>query len=351
MVSLVNNQESIFKASLRYFFISIFTILGISFGFILLILGVALFEEVEVSPDRTFKMHVLADETGKRTTHLTQSPVILQLNIEGVIGLNNLTADDIRQQLIESQEGDLKHEHVKAILLYINTPGGTVTDADGIYRAVMQYKQRYGVPVYAYVDGMCASGGVYVAMAADKIFASDISLVGSVGVIISPFMNFSQLIEKVGVQSKTLYAGIGKDEMNSLRPWKEDEAAPLQAIVDSYYNDFVNLVVRHRPEITKEKLVGDYGAHVFPAPEAKEKGYIDQIDNSRENVVMLLARHVNLEAGDYEVVTLKHKKWLSELLSSNSALITGTVKHQLDVGMDLDPKLLNKHLYLYRPGE
>lgn len=347
----MNNKESILKASLRYFFISIFTLLGVAVGFVFLALGLAVFEEVEIAPDRTFKLHTLADESNKRTTNMTQLPVILQLNIEGVIGLDKLTADDIRLQLIESQEGDLKEHYVKAILLYIDSPGGTVTDADGIYRAIMQYKQHYGVPVYAYIDGICASGGVYVAMSADKVFASDVSLVGSVGVIISSFMNFTQTMEKIGVQSATIYAGKGKDEMNPLRPWKEDETVALQNIVDSYYAEFINKVVKHRPEITHQKLVNDYGAHVFPAYEALDKGYIDQVENSREAVVGLLARHVNLQEGEYEVITLKHKKWLYELFSSQSPFISGTVKHQFDVGADLNPKLLNKFLYLYRPGE
>lgn len=65
-------------------------------------------------------------------------------------------------------------------LVYINTPGGTVVDADGIYRALLEYKTKYDVPIYAYIDGLCASGGMYVALAADKIFASDVSLIGSV---------------------------------------------------------------------------------------------------------------------------------------------------------------------------
>ena len=96
-----------------------------------------------------------------------------------------------------------------------------MVDADGIYRAIKHYKEQYQVPVIAYVDGLCASGGMYIACAADKIYATDVSLVGSVGVLFPSFMNFSKLLDTVGVQSLTISSCKGKDDMNPLRPWKE----------------------------------------------------------------------------------------------------------------------------------
>ncbi|MFI5264393.1 MAG: S49 family peptidase, partial [Candidatus Kapaibacterium sp.] len=93
---------------------------------------------------------------------------------------------------VESQEGDFKNNRVKGILLYMDTPGGYSTDSDTIYRLLMEYKKQYKVPIYAYVDGLCASGGMYIAITADKIMASDTSLIGSIGVIAPTFMNFTK---------------------------------------------------------------------------------------------------------------------------------------------------------------
>lgn len=344
----MDNREPIFRSALRYFFVSIFTILGITIGISLLVLGIAAVAKVEEgTPEATYSQTILADAEGSREKRASDSPVILQLNMEGIIGLDTLTSETIRNQLIESREGDLEDNRVKAILMYINTPGGTIVDADGIYRAIMDYKKQYQVPVYAYVDGLCASGGVYISMAADKIYASEVSLVGSVGVIISSFMNFSELLDKLGIKSLTISAGKNKDALNPLRPWKKDEADNLQYVTNYYYQQFVDLVLKHRTEMTRDALVNEYGADVFPAVDAKKKGYIDEIEQSRSNVLKELVKAAEIE-GEYQVVTLESSSWLSELMKSE--WLSGTIKHKLSISSDLDPQLLNKYLYLYYPG-
>ena len=182
-------------------------------------------------------------QTPKACVSSSTTPVILKVNVQGVIGIDDLTRHKFQELLTESREKSLKNDRVKAILLCIDSPGGTVSDADGIYNALKAYKKQFGVPVYAYVDGLCASGGMYIACAADKIYASDASLVGSIGVLFPAMFNFVKLMEKVGVDSKTLIAGKGKDEMNPFRTWKPDEGANYQKIVDDFYEIFVDVVV------------------------------------------------------------------------------------------------------------
>src|SRR5690606_9333623 len=137
-------------------------------------------------------------------------------------GTESFNMNTFRAQLMESREGIFEKSPVVALLLHIQSPGGTVIDADGIYRAIKAYKAQHNIPVYAYVDGLCASGGMYIAAAADKIFASDVSLIGSVGVISPPTFNFTKTMEKLGIEALTLSAGIGKDDLNPFRPWKAD---------------------------------------------------------------------------------------------------------------------------------
>lgn len=165
-------------------------------AFILVAIGLSLLNtSTQTEPTNNFTVEVLADADGKRKS-LSSEPVILRINLNGVIGLDGLEQEHIRNLLIESREGLLENDLVKGVLLYMQTPGGTVMDADGIYRAIKAYKAQYKVPVYAYVDGMCASGGMYISAAADKVLASDVSMIGSIGVIAPSILNVSQLLEK-----------------------------------------------------------------------------------------------------------------------------------------------------------
>ena len=275
--------------------------------------------------------------------------MILQINLNGIIGLDGLDQGSIREMLVESREGVLKDGLVKGVLLYILTPGGTVIDADGIYHAINAYKKEYKVPVYAYVDGMCASGGVYVACAADKILASESSIIGSVGVIAPAALNFSQLLEKVGVQSLILYAGKGKDDLNPLRPWKPGEETNYKDLIDHFYAQFVQIVTSNRHSMDKTKLVKDYGAKVFPANLAKELGYIDESGVSLREAISRLTKQMGIENEDYRVVQLSKQTWFNELFKSNFDFFKGTMKHQLQLSPEYDAKLINQFQYMYRP--
>lgn len=197
---------------------------------------------------------------------------------------------------------------------------------------------------------MCASGGMYVAMAADKINASNASLVGSIGVIIPPLFNLTQLIEKVGVQSLTLYAGKGKDELNPFRPWKHEEEAHMQDIIDYYYKQFVNIVTTHRPKLDKQKLIDDYGAQIYPAEQAQEMGYIDNGNATYNETLKELLKEIGIEDNYYQVVHMTSTDWFSSLFSSKSPLFTGKVQHEIQLTPEMNPALTNKFLYLYAPN-
>jgi len=344
-------RDSIFYSTIRAFFVALFGVFGFIVGLIVLIAAIGAMSSTTLSePEASFSQKVVANAEGERKTTLGKDvPVILQLNIDGIIGAEGLTMQTIRKLLVESREGDLKNDRVKGIILHINSPGGTVVDADGIYRALKTYKEQYKVPVYAYVDGLCASGGMYVAAAADKIYASDVSLIGSVGVVSPAFLNFTDLISKIGVQALTLTAGKDKDVLNPLRPWKPGEEKEIQDIIDYYYKLFVNIVTTNRPEIDKTKLVDDYGAKVFDPIQAKEYGFINEAGYGPREALKKLLEEVKITDNNYQVIEMQHKSWYSELFGSESSLLKGKVKHQLDLGTELDPNLANQFLYLYRP--
>lgn len=343
--------ESIFKSAIRSFFIALFAMVGICVGFLLLTMGI--FSNSVTTPSKdiesTFSYDIAPNAEGVRKTQAKDVPVILKLNISGVIGAESMTMDKVRLMLVESREGDLKGNRVKALLLNINSPGGTVIDADGIYHAIKAYKQQYQVPVYVYVDGLCASGGMYIAAAADKIYSSDVSLIGSVGVLSPPFMNFSKLMDKVGIESLTLTAGKGKDEMNPLRPWVPGEQDNFQTLVSYYYNLFVDIMTTNRP-INKEKLVQEYGARLFDAPTALEHGYIDASGYSLNDTLKELLKQLAIKDDAYQVIEMKSKSWWSELFTSEmNLLLNGKITHEVKLPLEFDAKLSNQFLYLYRP--
>lgn len=330
---------------------TLFGVAGFLMGILVVILIVgALSSAVEGEPEinYSYSPQILPNAEGVRKSLSADAPVILRLNINGVIGLESLTHKAINQQLTESRERSLKGDRVKAILLYIDSPGGTVVDADGIYRSIKAYKETHKVPVYAYVDGLCASGGMYIASAADKIYASDVSLIGSVGVILSSSLNFSQLMEKIGVQSLTLYEGKGKDNLNPLRPWRKGEEDNIKAAIDYYYGMFVNVVAGNRPNLDKEKLIDVYGANVYPAAVAKEYGYIDEVGVSYNHALKQLAEKIGIEDSYYQVMELKSTNWISELFKGEFGLLHGRVTHQLELSPESNPKLQNQFLYLYK---
>jgi protease-4 len=343
-------RDSIFYSSLRALFVAFCAIIGICLGFLAVGLLLGLSGSTKDSQLNFVNTEeILPNANGKREVVSSDAPVILQLNIDGIIGTEELNANIVKQQLIESREGNYKNNRVKGILLYINTPGGTVSDADGIFHALIDYKKKYQVPVYAYIDGLCASGGMYIAMAADKIFASDISLIGSVGVIAPTFMNVTKLLDKLGVETLTIAAGKDKDAMNPLRPWKPGEEDNYRQIIDYYYGHFVNLVSSHRPELSKEKLVKDYGAHVFPAPEALEKGFIDVSNATISETLKELLNVIGIENDYYQVIKLENKGWWRGLFAANASLLTGTIKHEASVSPTINLLMQNQYLYLYYP--
>lgn len=341
-------KESIFTSSIRSLLVAFFSVVGILLAIFLMALLYSTIDSTEDPLSSSYSVKIVPNAKGIRKKQSSSAPVVLQVNINGVIGMNDLTQSKISEMLVESREDTLKKDRVKAILLCCNTPGGGMTDADGIFRAVKEYKERYKVPVFAYVDGLLASGGMYIGAAADEIHASDVSLIGSVGVITSAYLNLSHLLEKIGVNSLTLFAGKGKDDLNPLRPWKPGEEDNLKEIIQYYYNSFVDLVVANRP-IDRTVLVDKIGANILPAEQALKYGFIDVAGASRQTTLERLLKRIGIEDDFYQVIELENNSWLSQLLRSESPAKSGTFKHQLVTGLEVPPELNNQLLLLYRP--
>lgn len=306
------------------------TILGFALIFFFFAFLSSLFRRFsQIKPQNS--LSILPDAEGNKALLSKSAPVLLQISIAGTIGKDDLSLEHIETQLIESRMGDLRKDRVKGILLKIDSPGGAATDSDAIYRRLKAYKEKYGVPIYAYVDGICASGSFLAACAADKIFASPSSIVGSVGVLwMLPFFNVHKVLEKWDIGVRTFSEGKHKDHLNPFRPWQPGEDSDLKHLLSHAYQRFTTLVSKERPQLTQEKLIHEIGAQIYSAPESARLGFIDDGESDYSAALKALADACSLKT--YQVMELKKKKaWLKEMMA-RSPLFTGKVQHELKIG-------------------
>ncbi len=169
-----------------------------------------------------------------------------------------------------------KDDAVKAVVLRVNSPGGTVTCTDTMYTLLKKFKDETHKPVVASTQEVTASGGYYVACAADKIVAHPTSVVGSIGVIFFTF-DASGTMSKIGLKSEAIKSAEFKDMGSPFRPSTSEERAIMQGIVDEYYARFQRVVRESRPAIKDVKtmtLVTD--GRVFSGKRAVELGLADE---------------------------------------------------------------------------
>ena len=342
-------RESIFISAIRTFCNTLGGMIGVIIGLVVIAVIIGILSKPQMVSDKT-QLIIAADAEGDRKLLPHSTPAVLRINIHGVIGSKDLNSKTVQAQLSDSREGMLSDDRVKAILLHINSPGGTAFDAHDIYQSLVDYKEKHKLPIYAYVDGLCASGGMMIACSADKIYSAPIGMIGSVGVLMGPNFNFTGLMEKFGVKQLTLTKGIDKDMLSPYREWKPGEEDSLKAIINYDYKVFVDLVTKARTRLSKDKLINVYGAQVYDPVTAQEYGYIDDGQSSYSATLKELTKIADID-GDYQVVELKvvHPV-LSDLIEGKSNILSGKIKHEVSFPSELNPEFFNRPLYLYSPA-
>ena len=177
----------------------------------------------------------------------------------------------IREELKKA----MKDPHVRALVLRINTPGGTVTASDIIYREVALFRQEKKVPIIAALMDVAASGGYYIALAADRIVAHPTTVTGSIGTIMVT-ANVEGLLGKVGVATSTFKSAEHKDMGSPFRTLTAEERAIFQSVIDELQRQFVAKVVERRrlPEATARGLAD---GRIYTAPQALDRRLVDAI--------------------------------------------------------------------------
>jgi protease-4 len=209
---------------------------------------------------------------------------ILLLDISGMITdqesssglINPQTEPSLVVQVREALKKAEDDDHVKAVLLRINSPGGTVTASDIIHHELAGFKERTKRPIIASIVDLGTSGAYYIAQAADRIFAHPTAVTGSIGVIMVQ-ANVAGLLDKIGVKTTEIKSGDKKFMGSPLRPMAPEEQAIFQSVITSMYQQFLTVVAKGRPNLPQKELLAAADGRIYTAQQAKELGLIDEI--------------------------------------------------------------------------
>ena len=216
----------------------------------------------------------------EKTVQGTAADKILVVSISGVISEGKDGAvwdrdDDLVARIKEELTLAAEDEHIKALLLRINSPGGTVTASDIIYHEIMAFKEKRKIPVVAVIMDLGASGGYYIAVTGDRIIAHPTSVTGSVGVIMLR-VSAEGLLQKIGVEASAIKSGAKKDIGSPFRPMTEDERAIFQSMINGFFSRFLDVVSKGRSLPADQlKVIAD--GRVVTGPQALQLGLVDQV--------------------------------------------------------------------------
>ena len=195
------------------------------------------------------------------------------VEIHGVIG-NHVKIPEF-SRLIDSVAGN---QRLKALLLDIDSPGGSATGSEVLYRAIQRVAEEK--PVYAYVRGMGASGGYYLACAASKVYALPTALVGSIGVIyLRPVLE--QLLSKVGVDFSVYKSGEFKDMTGFWRSPTDRESEKFQELINEIFDNFVTVVAEGR-SLDEAKVREIATGEIMTAQKGIRQGLVDEIGDFKD---------------------------------------------------------------------
>ena len=188
------------------------------------------------------------------------------------IGGSESTVGRVTAELERAADDD----DIRAIVVRINSPGGTVTASDIIYTRLMRFKAEHRIPVLVQMLDVAASGGYYSALAADEIVATPTTVTGSIGVI---FTNISVagLMDKLGVRDQTVASGAMKDIGSPLKTMSPAERAVIEKLIGDLFARFVGLVRERRTTLTPEMSQTMTDGRVFSADQALQGGLVDSI--------------------------------------------------------------------------
>jgi len=273
-----------------------------------------------------------------------------------IVDIRGVIEGDERQSLLFPQENVVAEtkaqlefagsdSQVKAVVLRVSSPGGEVTACDTVAREIRKFRERTKIPVVGCIGDIGASGGYYVAVSSDVLYAHPTSIVGSIGVILQHF-DLSGLLEKVGVSSTPVKSSPKKDINSLFRPLTDEERQILQKLVDDMYKRFVDTVAEGRRDLSREQVLSLADGRVVSGMEAATLKLVDKV-GYMEDAVAEAQRLGKIESPTivrYTRVAKSGANIYTQLGSDRPA--AGEIRLTLGPGQASTPRLY----YLWQPG-
>jgi protease-4 len=226
------------------------------------------------------------DQTLKETVILREPGMFVSAKI-AVVNVDGLLLNDRRQSMFRADENIVSlfveqidraqgDSDVKALVVRINSPGGSVTASDIMYQRVKRFRQaRPGVPTIAVIEDLGTSGGYYIASACQTIWAHPTSITGSIGVIVQT-VSFAGTMEKLGITARAITSGPLKDMISPLKPLDDRDAKVVQEMVNGFYERFVEVVAAGREgKLTPQQVRQLADGRVYTGKQALENRLVD----------------------------------------------------------------------------
>lgn len=237
---------------------------------------------------------------------------------------------------------------VRAVVLRIDSPGGTVSASEVIAREVKSFRARTGIPVYAAIQSLGCSGGYYIAAACDQIHIQPAGITGSIGVI-AVLPAYRKLADKVGYEERIIKSGALKDIGSGMRDLTDEERAVFQAMIDESYGQFLDWILAGRPDaFSRDALKKLADGRIYTAGQAKANHLVDRVCHLDETVAALKQAAGVTKA---DVVTYSYSTSADANLYSASAAAATPRLLDLRLPAPLQQSRAAGFYYLWRPGE
>ena len=258
-------------------------------GKALIIIGAVILCMVLLATSCTKTIDKVADKlNGTLLSSTTDNSVSTDFGYDyiGTIYIEGTISEDAggtynHQYLLNAIDAMIADDENKGMILYVDTPGGSVFASDELYFKIKEYQEKTERPVYASMQSMAASGGYYISAPCDKIIANRNCWTGSIGVTLGTMYDISELLDNLGIKTNTITSGANKAMGSSVEPMTSEQRAIFQSMVDEAYEQFVGIVAEGRDmKLSKVKKLAD--GRIYTAKQALDNGLIDQIGTFEE---------------------------------------------------------------------
>ena len=234
-------------------------------------------------------------------------PAAAVIDVTGLIAAGETAS---AKHLVPALRKAFETPNIKGVVLRMNTPGGSPVQSSEIYNAIMRLKEANpDIPVYAVAEDSLASGGYFIAAAADEIYANPASLIGSIGVRMDGF-GFVEALDKLGIERRLLTSGDNKALADPFSPQDPEQTEYLQTLMNQLHQQFIDAVVAGRGDRIDADDATLFSGLIFTGQQSVENGLIDGIDNVRN----VITERIGVE---HQIDLSPRRNRLEQLLSTS----------------------------------